>query len=1452
MQIKLNEKSYVDCNDNKIERVVLSGGGAKGVVYPGAYKALIESGLIEGVKIFSGASAGAITAAFMAFGVSPETLRSQLFSKDFKELLGAREGALFGNNPGIFSLKTKDGKPLEALIRENIINEVKTWLKDSRESIACIAENEPELNALIEKIKQPEPCITFYDLEILNVFFPQRFKLLVVTAVTFPDGEVQVFNSKLTPNVEIAKACRASASLPVVLSPIEIEINGEIKKFVDGGLHDNFPTDYFDTNEQGIFVKNKKPQQTLIFAFGEGLDETNNQIFQALYGQKITLYNPGLLEKYIRNDSVRVLGDLNTPYKNTDQKELSFQKLREEYPLRTVELRVGNLGTRDFDEAMRLRNVMDALGFLDTMNHITNHNLQHERFNVEYFYTDLVNDYEHFLQAALFSAGKDRYKNKLTQDIAALKEQMRQLLKGDFEMNKQVYQLLKETVEMQLDGIEAQVLTEVVDYQDKKLPCSSHLIESISRDYDLLNFIKTLTVKACDDYQRQHLKGDCDRGYTAKTMAGLTHQGWQSNVFICKNDVLSAQSVDSALAQIHAFLTRPNSSFRSHSLSAYLLDELSMLFKQPDDHFHKKQYYSLDDWIRLKKKLDTLFLTRSENLPNRPFYSMRSVAMGNQQRISNQISDNETRAVQLANQCKEFIKQVKWIASKKGSIAESMKKDFNSLSENVLSMLATINEEAIEEQLPEIRNYYYLYLLQQVSKFNQLVGQVVLINDERDYENKGKIVKEDAVNLSELTDAGIGVLVHPLLKQPEKLFMEVTIKNDPIFRDRYIDDDEGSRYYYHERKTEKGKPHQDRDHYKLANAMIGGPTQVSNLTGLFKSAEKGQAKHHYFKHADRDRHAKEKALFKEATLKIQTGKKLSKEEIHVFEFGKYYRYNSPFKFKPTQDNISSINGQEKKKNGDYQITHIGHAAELISIQNTIPLNICIDPVHYQSGTGGFIELGGKILYDRQTEPAFGTDGYPGVNIVLISHNHFDHMCQKSLMEAFGQSNTLFVVPVGDAKHLKSFGLTNVVELGSWNDVLEIQLTTIEGKSSSYEIRSFPANHASCRGLTDFFESLYMGYMIRETSKNELILCTGDTAVLESDHFEQLGQYLLKNDFSIETACIAHGPDRPRQWMECSHQSTADALTMHAEFNVMNALVFMKNQALNEVMEFDELKQSACFAIGYHQGCYRLGLLSLSDVDTTLLRTFSVLKSLGETPINEMTQEFLSKNVFYNFMDKFEQDGLISTLAVYNRIQVKTGYLTANQVLDLITTHLNVPQPGYRSDFSQELPYDHFIFDYNRLLLNKNPNLKGYDEGGFKGAFDEFCFALEPIFYEEGFNKLKLATEMLTIYLDRPINNRLKDHGHDLIKEFIEKMKNGTITSESIEEHLGTLYSTLFPQQDENIREEGHSHTAMTMIAGLIYFPDFRQTLLARYNELHNIIDFEEKLPPEVINRSNRI
>ena len=80
--------------EHKYECLVFKGGGAKGSIYPGAIRALEDAGVMPYIKRFAGASAGAITAALLAAGLTSAQLFTELATTDLKPLVLDSTGKL--------------------------------------------------------------------------------------------------------------------------------------------------------------------------------------------------------------------------------------------------------------------------------------------------------------------------------------------------------------------------------------------------------------------------------------------------------------------------------------------------------------------------------------------------------------------------------------------------------------------------------------------------------------------------------------------------------------------------------------------------------------------------------------------------------------------------------------------------------------------------------------------------------------------------------------------------------------------------------------------------------------------------------------------------------------------------------------------------------------------------------------------------------------------------------------------------------------------------------------------------------------------------------------------------------------------------------------------------------------------------------------------------------------
>ena len=164
------------------------------------------------------------------------------------------------------------------------------------------------------------------------------------------------------------------------------------------------------------------------------------------------------------------------------------------------------------------------------------------------------------------------------------------------------------------------------------------------------------------------------------------------------------------------------------------------------------------------------------------------------------------------------------------------------------------------------------------------------------------------------------------------------------------------------------------------------------------------------------------------------------------------------------------------------VTMVGHATLLIQ---TAGLNILTDPV-WSDRAGPQSILGPR----RVNPPGIAKDHLPKVDIVLLTHNHYDHLDLATLAWMVARDDPLIVTPLGnDAIVLKRLPSARIVT-GDWGDIAEIGNET--------RIHFEPVHHWSARGVADRRMALWAGFVI-ETPGGR-ILHIGDTGFHEGRNF----------------------------------------------------------------------------------------------------------------------------------------------------------------------------------------------------------------------------------------------------------------------------------------------------------------------------------------------------------------
>lgn len=407
----MNLREIQDAANEPFKFAVFSGGGAKGAIYSGVQEAMAKSGVLAGLVAVAGSSAGAITAAAIATGITEADFIDLSQNTDFQALLGGRLinndaeplyrvlqnmisknilGYLDEQETNIFNICNLRNKAIEdklQLLNEQISQDpTNPELKESIGDLArqktiiksILDRQDDQIAQLRDKAKQNKP-ITFKDLDLLHVLDPIRFKGLVITATNNETGKLTIFDAN-SPDVEIAKACKASAAIPLYLTPVEIDG----VEYVDGGYRDNVPLKYFGKNNssqedfkdisdsQKEISQAKKEKRILTLVFG--YDNMEDQANIAVYSSRSKIINNNFIINFLVNVVFKILNRVGGDFVYTDEEQKTSKRVREN-SLNTVILDTQTVGTLSFNEAKKRSAYLHIKGYIQTNRYFANHQI---------------------------------------------------------------------------------------------------------------------------------------------------------------------------------------------------------------------------------------------------------------------------------------------------------------------------------------------------------------------------------------------------------------------------------------------------------------------------------------------------------------------------------------------------------------------------------------------------------------------------------------------------------------------------------------------------------------------------------------------------------------------------------------------------------------------------------------------------------------------------------------------------------------------------------------------------------------------------------------------------------------------------------------------------------------------------------------------------------------------
>ncbi|NTF33284.1 MBL fold metallo-hydrolase [Rhizobium skierniewicense] len=221
-------------------------------------------------------------------------------------------------------------------------------------------------------------------------------------------------------------------------------------------------------------------------------------------------------------------------------------------------------------------------------------------------------------------------------------------------------------------------------------------------------------------------------------------------------------------------------------------------------------------------------------------------------------------------------------------------------------------------------------------------------------------------------------------------------------------------------------------------------------------------------------------------------------------------YPSPFPF---------VKPAERVDGTDLRVTFIGHASFLIQ---TAGMNILVDPV-WSERTSPVSFAGPK----RVNPPGIRFNDLPPIDLVLITHNHYDHLDMETLQQLHIHHKPHFITPLGNDVIIRTRVEAAKISVGDWGDVLNV--------APDVKIHFEPCHHWSARGVNDRRMALWSAFVI-ETLGGK-IYHIGDTGFHSGLNYHAAA----KKHGSFRLANLPFGAYEPRWFMKGHHQNPTEAV-----------------------------------------------------------------------------------------------------------------------------------------------------------------------------------------------------------------------------------------------------------------------------------------------------------------------
>ncbi|RUO65779.1 L-ascorbate metabolism protein UlaG, beta-lactamase superfamily [Pseudidiomarina planktonica] len=217
-----------------------------------------------------------------------------------------------------------------------------------------------------------------------------------------------------------------------------------------------------------------------------------------------------------------------------------------------------------------------------------------------------------------------------------------------------------------------------------------------------------------------------------------------------------------------------------------------------------------------------------------------------------------------------------------------------------------------------------------------------------------------------------------------------------------------------------------------------------------------------------------------------------------------------------------------------RLTWLGHASFIIELNGK---RIVTDPILTDRASP--VSFSGP---KRLSEPPLTPEQLPQIDVVIISHNHYDHLDEATIKALAKQPRQpKFLVPLGLSDWLLEQGVAaaNIESADWWQQI----------KIDSLTFTATPSQHWSARSLFDRMQSLWASWYIEDSASKKRVWFAGDTGY-NNIQFNQIRERLG----AVDLALVPVGAYQPEWFMQPQHTSPADAMKLHQDLQAKQSVV----------------------------------------------------------------------------------------------------------------------------------------------------------------------------------------------------------------------------------------------------------------------------------------------------------